>query len=204
MKTMKFDAVVGNPPYQLETGSTSRQATPIYNIFVEQAKALSPRYLSMIMPSRWFAGGMGLDQFRSNMMHDSHISKIVDYVNAKDCFPQISISGGVCYFCLLYTSHPPGADLQGGCCMRILEELWYGNIEPTEYDTIACKEYKEVLRLITRNEEKLLATMTDEQKELFSRYTDAVQEYQTMAECLLFQSSFKLGAKMMIEVMDDR
>ena len=79
-----------------------------------------------------------------------------------------------------------------------------GNIEPTEYDTIACKEYKEVLRLITRNEEKLLATMTDEQKELFSRYTDAVQEYQTMAECLLFQSSFKLGAKMMVEVMDDR
>ena len=88
--------------------------------------------------------------------------------------------------------------------MRILEEFWYGNVEPTEYDTIACKEYKEVLRLITRNEEKLLATMTDEQKELFSRYTDAVQEYQTMAECLLFQSSFKLGAKMMVEVMDDR
>src|SRR5699024_8199967 len=98
VKTMKFDAVVGNPPYQLETGSTSREATPIYNIFVEQAKALSPRYLSMIMPSRWFAGGMGLDQFRNNMMNDNHISKIVDYVNAKDCFPQISISGGVCYF----------------------------------------------------------------------------------------------------------
>ena len=88
--------------------------------------------------------------------------------------------------------------------MRILEEFWYGNIEPTEYDTIACKEYKEVLRLITRNEEKLLATMTDEQKELFSRYTDAVQEYRTMAECLLFQSGFKLGARMMVEVMDDR
>ena len=88
--------------------------------------------------------------------------------------------------------------------MRILEEFWYGNIEPTEYDTIACEEYKEVLRLITRNEEKLLATMTDEQKELFSRYTDAVREHQTMAEYLLFQSSFKLGAKMMIEIMDDR
>lgn len=98
VKTMKFDAVVGNPPYQLETGSTSRQATPIYNIFVEQAKALSPHYLSMIMPSRWFAGGMGLEQFRNNMMKDVHISKLVDYVNAKDCFPQISISGGVCYF----------------------------------------------------------------------------------------------------------
>ena len=88
--------------------------------------------------------------------------------------------------------------------MRILEEFWYGNIEPTEYDTNSCKEYKEVIRLITRNEEKLLATMTDEQKGLFSRYTDAVQEYQTMTECLLFQSSFKLGAKMMVELMDDR
>ena len=85
--------------------------------------------------------------------------------------------------------------------MRLLEKFWYGNIEPTEYDTNACKEYKEVLHLITRNEEKLQATMTDEQKELFSRYTDAVREYQTMAECLLFQNSFKLGAKMMLEVL---
>lgn len=84
--------------------------------------------------------------------------------------------------------------------MRLLEEFWYGNIEPTEYDTNVCKE---VLRLITRNEEKLQATMTDKQKELFSRYTDAVREYQTMAECLLFQNSFKLGAKMMLEVMSE-
>lgn len=69
--------------------------------------------------------------------------------------------------------------------MRLLEEFWYGNIEPTEYDTSSYKEYKEVLRLITRNEEKLLATMTDEQKELFSRYTDCVREFQTMTDCLL-------------------
>ena len=87
--------------------------------------------------------------------------------------------------------------------MRLLEEFWYGNIEPTEYDTSASKEYKEVLQLITRNEEKLLATMTDEQKELFSRYTDVVREYQTMAECLLFQNSFKLGARIMLEVMEE-
>lgn len=87
--------------------------------------------------------------------------------------------------------------------MRILEEFWYANIEPTEYDTIACEEYKEVLRLITRSEGKFLATMTDEQKALFSRHMDAVHEHQTMAECLLFQSSFKLGAKMMIEVMTE-
>lgn len=87
--------------------------------------------------------------------------------------------------------------------MRLLEEFWYGNIEPTEYDSSACKEYKEALRLITKNEEQLQATFSDEQKELFSRYTDCVREYQTMAECLLFQNSFKLGARMMVEIMEE-
>ena len=87
--------------------------------------------------------------------------------------------------------------------MRILEEFWYGNIEPTDLDSTASKEYKEALRLISRNEEKLQATMTDEQKELLSRYTGAVHDFQSMAECLLFQSSFKLGARMMLEIMKE-
>ena len=85
--------------------------------------------------------------------------------------------------------------------MGILEDFWYGNIEPAEFDTSPSPEYKEILLLISRNEDKLLATMTDAQKELFSRYTDCVREYQAMAECLLFQNSFSLGAKMMLEVM---
>ena len=87
--------------------------------------------------------------------------------------------------------------------MKNLEEFWYGNIEPAEYDSSPCKEYHETLKLISRNEEKLLATMTDEQKALFSRYTDCVREFQSMAECLLFQNSFRLGARMMLEVMAD-
>ena len=87
--------------------------------------------------------------------------------------------------------------------MRILEEYWYGNIEPMEYDTSSYKEYKKLLELICRNEEKLKATMTDEQKELFSKYTDCVREYQTITDYLLFQNSFKLGARMMVEVMRD-
>ena len=85
--------------------------------------------------------------------------------------------------------------------MGILEDFWYGNIEPSEFDTSPSPEYKEILLLISRNEDKLLATMTDAQKELFSRYTDCVREYQAMAECLLFQNSFSLGAKIMLEVM---
>lgn len=88
--------------------------------------------------------------------------------------------------------------------MKILEELWYGNIEPTDYDADAGKAYKEVLRLISKNEEKLQASFTEEQKELFSRYTDAVREYQTMAECLLFRNSFRLGARIMLEVMQEK
>ena len=85
--------------------------------------------------------------------------------------------------------------------MNILEEFWYGNIEPSEYDASPCREYKEILQLISRNENKLLATMTDAQKELFSKYADCVREYQVMTECLLFQNSFRLGARMMLEVM---
>ena len=85
--------------------------------------------------------------------------------------------------------------------MGILEEFWYGNIEPAEFDTSPSPEYREILLLISRNEDKLLVTMTEAQKELFSRYTDCVREYQAMAECLLFQNSFSLGAKMMLEVM---
>lgn len=87
--------------------------------------------------------------------------------------------------------------------MRILEEFWYGNIEPTEYDTSSCKEYKKLLELICRNEEKLQATMTAKQKELFSRYTDAVREYQMTTDYLIFQNGFKLDAKIMLEVMEE-
>lgn len=87
--------------------------------------------------------------------------------------------------------------------MKLLEEFWYGNIELTEYDTSSYTEYKKLLELICRNEEKLQATMTDEQKELFSRYTDVVHEHQMTTDCLIFQNGFKLGARMMLEVMEE-
>ena len=87
--------------------------------------------------------------------------------------------------------------------MRILEELWYGNIDPTEYDTYSCKEYKKLLELICRNEANLKVTMTNEQKELFTRYTDAVREHQMTTDCLIFQNGFNLGARIMLEVMEE-
>lgn len=96
--SMRFDVIIGNPPYQFSTGDTTTQATPLYDKFVMLSKKLSPRFLIMITPSRWFSGGMGLDKYRKSMLSDKSIRKIVDYPNAKECFPDINISGGVSYF----------------------------------------------------------------------------------------------------------
>lgn len=95
---MKFDAIVGNPPYMIMDGGAKASAKPIYNYFIESSKKVEPKYMSFIIPTRWYTGGKGLDDFRKSMLNDKHMELIHDYLTPEYIFSNTNIRGGVCYF----------------------------------------------------------------------------------------------------------
>ena len=96
--SMKFDYVIGNPPYQEVDGGSGASATPVYNKFIEETKTLNPTAMSFIIPAKWYSGGKGLDKFREQMLNDKRMAVLVDYPNSLDVFPNVDVAGGVCYF----------------------------------------------------------------------------------------------------------
>ena len=128
---MNFAAIVGNPPYQMmDGGGTGSSAVPVYQHFVNIAKKLEPNFISLIMPAKWYSGGRGLDEFRSNMLNDRHIFKLVDFNDSRDCFPSVDVAGGVCYFLW-------NCDYEGDCeIISVNGDKWVSFKRPlNEFDT---------------------------------------------------------------------
>jgi site-specific DNA-methyltransferase (adenine-specific) len=124
-KNMQFDVIIGNPPYQMKGGAGGTSDSSIYHLFVEQAKKLDPKFLSMVVPSRWLAGGRGMDEFRKEMLSSQKLAKLVDYPVSSEVFPNVEVKGGICYF-LWTNEHKKFCEvtvIRGGEQVTTLREL---------------------------------------------------------------------------------
>lgn len=155
---MKFDVVIGNPPYQMAGGAGGTSDSSIYHLFVQQALKLAPDYLTMVIPSRWMAGGRGMDQFRKTMLTEGHISKLVDYPNSAQVFPGVDLKSGVCFFLWDEKYH-------GDCVVTLIRDN--DSIGPTsrkldEYDVFIRDERaaKIIQKILYRNEPSFESLLT--------------------------------------------
>ena len=157
---MKFDVIIGNPPYQLNVGvEKENYAIALYHKFVEQAKKLNPRFLTMIIPARWYAGGRGLDDFREEMLNDKRITKIIDYPNSTDCFPSVDISGGICYFLWEKDSNSNDCEITTIKGKNIESVMRRPLLENKSNTFIRQNEAIEIIRKIRNKKEKTFDTL---------------------------------------------
>jgi Eco57I restriction-modification methylase len=170
---MKFDVIVGNPPYQMEADSSGKNVVAIYHLFVEQAKALNPRFLSMVIPSRWMLGVRGLDGFQAGMLSEGNLSALVDYPNSAELFPTVDIKSGICYF--LWERDRTGK------CMSTLSRAGtiVGPVERdlSEFDVLVRDSRAvPILRRVLAREEGMLSDLVSPRDpfgpDLGSNYTD--------------------------------
>jgi hypothetical protein len=181
LNDMKFDVIIGNPPYQLETAGAQAQATPLYNLFIEQAIKLNPKYIVMVIPSRWFTGGFGLKSFREKMLEDRRLKILVDHLDAKDIFPGVQIKGGVCYFLW-------DRDYSGPCTVRtmrdneLVSEVKRELLEEGSKVFIRYNEAIPILKKIRLREEESFSDIVSQQKPFglstnFSEISDSPVNY---------------------------
>lgn len=153
---MQFDVIIGNPPYQLAGGAGGSSASSIYHLFVEQAINLEPRYLSMVIPSRWMAGGRGLGEFRNQMLNSGKLGHLTDFSDSKEAFPGVQIKGGICYFLW-------DRDHQGNCDVELIvggKEKLQKNRKLGEFDVFIRDERSTIiLQKVLSQSSKSLAEM---------------------------------------------
>ena len=186
-KNMQFDVIIGNPPYQMSDGGNRNSASPIYQLFVNQAKKLNPRFLVMIIPSRWYCGGRDLKDFRNDMLNDGHVSLIYDYKRGADCFPGIRAGGGICYFKWERDYHSNEMDfIAHGENIRIRKKIEFG-LDFFVRDNIA----RDIVEKVMRVDDVMMSSRVWAQKPFGFRtnYTD----YYLTGEVKLYTKQEKSG-----------